>query len=102
MAMELLPKELLAQIPPLYMTESVRDPIVWVKFFYPDFGWSWYGIVFDGEDTFFGLVDGDDLELGYFSLSELLKNRGTLGLPIERDCHFKPCRLSKLRANLRR
>lgn len=100
--MKLLTKELLAQIPPLYATENIPDPMVWIKFFYPDFSWSWYGIEFDGKDTFFGFVDGDFPELGYFSLSELRKNRGTLGLPIERDLYFEPCRLSKLRAKLNR
>lgn len=37
---------------------------------------------------FFGLVDGLDKELGYFSLTELLTVRGRFGLPIERDMHF--------------
>ena len=60
------------------------------------------GIEFDGKDTFFGLVDGFEVELGYFTLSELQRNRGKLGLPIERDLYFTPCRLSELRAKLGR
>ena len=100
--MKLLTKELLQTLPPLYATEQEKDPMVWVKFFFPDFSWTWYATEFDGKDTFFGFVDGDFPELGYFSLSELLQNRGKLGYSIERDLHFKPCRLSILRAQLGR
>src|SRR4051794_5095363 len=100
--MELLTPELRSKLPPLYVTENAKDPMVWVKFFYPDSSWTWYGIEFDGTDTFFGLVDGFEVELGYFSLTELLNTRGKLGLPIERDLYFSPCRLSELRAKLRR
>jgi hypothetical protein len=68
-----------------------------VRFFSPDCSWTWYAIEFDGDDTFFGLVDGFEKELGYFRLSELLENRGKFGLEIERDLHFTPTRLSELR-----
>ena len=51
---------------------------------------------FDGEDEFFGLVDGFERELGYFSLSELQAFRGRFGLGIERDLYFEPRRLSAL------
>jgi hypothetical protein len=44
---------------------------------------------------FFGLVSGLDIELGYFSLSELKSVRGKFGLPVERDLHFQPTRLSE-------
>jgi hypothetical protein len=84
-------------LPPLGATEEERDPLVRVKFFYPDFSWTWYAIEFDGDDLFFGRVDGFEKELGYFRLSELLANRGKLGLPIERDLYFEPTRLSALR-----
>ena len=100
--MQLLTKEVRAKLPPLYSTENEADPMVWAKFFYPDFSWTWYAIEFDGKDTFFGFVDGDEAELGYFCLSELLQNRGKMGLPVERDIHFTPCRLGALRASLGR
>jgi len=95
--MKLLTKELLKKLPPLYAAENEADPMVWVKFFYPDFLWTWYGIEFDGKDLFFGWVDGDFPELGYFSLAELKQTRGKLGCPIERDLYFKPCRLSEVK-----
>lgn len=95
--MMLLTKELLKQLPPLYSQENESDPMVIAKFFYPDFSWTWYAIEFDGKDLFYGLVDGFEEELGYFSLAELQSVRGKLGLPIEWDRYFKPCRLSEVR-----
>lgn len=100
--MKLLTKELLAKLPPLYATEHEQDPMVWVKFFYPSHPWTWYGIEYDGKDLFFGFVDGDFPELGYFSLTELTQTRDPWGMPLERDLYFQPCRLSILRAKLGR
>lgn len=100
--MILLTKQVLKRLPPIGATQNEEDPMVQVKFFYPDFGWTWYGIEFDGKDLFYGFVDGDFPELGDFSLSELQANRGKLGCPIERDRYFTPCRLSDLRARLGR
>lgn len=48
-------------------------------------------------NPFFGFVIGLAAELGYFSLSELEEVRGPLGLPIERDEHFKPKTLQELK-----
>ncbi|MCC6457908.1 MAG: DUF2958 domain-containing protein [Caldilineaceae bacterium] len=96
--MHLLTKALRQRLPPLGATDNQADPLVICKFFYPDFSWNWYAIEFDGHDLFFGFVNGDDPELGYFRLSELKANRGKLGLPIERDRYFTPCPLSLLRA----
>ena len=94
---ELLPKDLREALPKLGDTAEERDPLVRVKFFYPDFSWTWYGIEFDGDDLFYGFVDGDFPELGSFRLSELLENRGTLGCEIERDLYFTPKPLSEVR-----
>ena len=49
---------------------------------------------------FFGYVDGDFPELGYFRLSELKQSRGVLGMPIERDRCFRPCRLSTVKREI--
>jgi hypothetical protein len=35
-------------------------------------------------------VSGYEVELGYFTLSELEEVRGGLNLPIERDLHYTP------------
>ena len=47
-----------------------EEAICIVKFFDPTGSWTWYATEFDGEDTFFGLVDGFELEWGDFSLSK--------------------------------
>lgn len=88
--MELLPKEIKDRCPPLYTSEE-KEPneiAIVVKYFTPDSNWTWWAYEFDGEDTFFGLVQGFEVEFGYFSLSELQSVRGPLGLPIERDLHY--------------
>jgi len=99
---ELLPKELREKLPPLYANEAIGlEALALVKFFTPDANWTWYASEFDGEDTFFGLVSGLEVELGYFVLSELEEVRGPLGLPIERDLYFMPQTLQKLMAQHR-
>lgn len=94
--MELLTEELRARLPPLYATDEEQDPLAICKFFHPRSSWTWYAIEFDGEDLFFGLVEGHFTELGYFSLSELESFRDSWGLGIERDLHFEPTPLSEL------
>ena len=94
--MQLLTKDILAKLPRFGATSEEEDPLVICKFFYPDFSWTWYAIEYDGDDLFYGLVDGYEKELGDFRLSELEENRGKLGLPVERDRYFTPCRLSTL------
>lgn len=95
--MKLLTEEIRRRLPKLYSRENDPDPMVQVKFFTPWTSWTWYAIEFDGEDVFFGLVQGFEEELGYFSLSELEEVRGPGGLTIERDLHFEPLPLSKVR-----
>lgn len=96
--MKLLTKELLKNLPKLHETEGEKDPLVICKFFYPDFSWTWYAIEYDGIDLFYGYVAGDYPELGYFSLSELQKNRGKFGMSVERDLYFETTPLSNVRA----
>ena len=93
----LLPAKIRGELPPLGATEGESDPMAVVKFFTPDGQWTWYALEFDGDDTFYGLVKGFEHEIGYFSLSEPQEIRGQLGLPVERDRHFEPTRLSELR-----
>ncbi len=96
--MKLLTKAILKKLPPLYATdEQGEGALVQVKFFTPDSSWTWYATEYDGEDIFFGLVSGLEVELGYFSLSELKTVRGAYGLPIERDMWFEPKPLSEVR-----
>jgi hypothetical protein len=93
----LLDAESRTRLPELYSGEEEGlDALAQVKFFTPDSNWTWYCSEFDGEDIFFGLVVGFEIELGYFSLSELQEVRGPWGLPIERDLYFEPKALREL------
>ena len=93
----LLDPESRERLPALYSGEDLGlMAVAIVKFFSPDSGWTWYASEFDGEDTFFGLVDGYETELGYFLLSELQSVKGSLGLPIERDLYYEPKTLKEL------
>lgn len=94
---ELLDQASRERLPALYANEELGlAALAIVKFFTPDANWTWYASEFDGEDIFFGLVSGLEIELGYFSLSELESIKGPLGLPIERDHHFEPKTLKEL------
>jgi len=98
----LIPATLLSEIPDLYTSENEADPTVRVKLFLPDSNWTWFIIEVsqsDG-DTCFGLVVGLEVELGYFSLSELSQVRGVMKLPVERDLYFQPKPLSEVRKEI--
>lgn len=99
-AHDLLPDWLRVQVPFLYATEDQPDPLVMAKFFTPDSNWTWFLTETDGHDLCFGLVDGLEAELGYFSLEELRDLRGPLGLQVERDLWFEPTPLSQIQADL--
>ena len=94
--MQLLIQELTSKLPALYTQENTSDPMVFLKFFAVWTKWTWYGIEFDGKDLFFGYVAGDFPELGYFTLSELQDLKVPMGLTIERDMYFRPCKLSEI------
>ncbi len=99
MGNNLIPKELIEEmnIPKLYETEEQKDPIAHIKLFID--GWTWYIIEIDKSDynTCYGLVDGFEQELGYFSLSELESISDSYGLKAELDISFKATRLSKIK-----
>ncbi len=98
----LLDEKLREKLPPLYSGEEQGlDALAQVKFFTPDAQWTWYASEFDGEDIFFGLVSGFELELDYFSLKELKEAKGPMGLLIERDLQFEPKSLKELLERLK-
>ena len=123
--MKLLTKELLAAIPPVHSQDQAEDHAVVCKFFLPATHWAWYVIEGSTREPdgcgwgvncnhrslieydparddvlFFGYVVGDYPELGYFTLSELTAIEGPLGLRVERDVYFEPCRLSDVKSRL--
>jgi hypothetical protein len=80
--------------------EAERDPMVIAKFFNPAGSGTWYATEYDQTSKiFFGFVSlfGDyNDEWGYFSLEELERFRGHLGLGIERDLYFPERRASQI------
>lgn len=90
--MKLLTKAIEKNLPNLYSQDGLgMDAVAQVKFFTPDSTWTWFATEYDPrERKFFGLVQGLEEELGYFSLDELEETRGPMGLPIERDLRFQP------------
>jgi hypothetical protein len=86
--MKLITKEIQNQIPSLYETEESSGHRVYAKYFHPFSNWTWYACEFDADQgLFFGLVKGQDMEMGYFTLAEL-ESINIAGLPIERDLHW--------------
>ena len=75
------------------LTDEGFDPPPVVKLFTPDAGATWLLTNIDPRDgdLAFGLCDlGLGFpELGNVSLTELATVRGGLGLPVERDLHFR-------------
>lgn len=97
--MILIPKKL--ELPNIGETENQDNPKVHLKFFHPFSSWSWFLIEYSEEDELcFGLIDGHEVELGYFSMSEL-KDLRIKGLPVERDLHWEPIGLLELKEKLK-
>lgn len=99
-AINLMTKTLAKKLPKLYDTENeaLENKLAIVKFFHPASNWTWYVIEFDGVDTCWGLVSGHESKFGYFSLSEISRLVGPLGLRVERDLFFRPTRVKDLAA----
>jgi hypothetical protein len=101
MPMKLLPQSIRRKLPPLNGQDDLGGKAVaQLKLFTPDSSWTWYITQYDGQDTFFGLVDGHEMEFGFISFSELLSVRGPLGLPIERDLYWAPKTLEEIAPEL--
>jgi len=88
--MKLMTASIGKTIPPLYSQDGKdpKDVKIRVKFFSIKSNYRWYitegNKLPDGDWEFFGLVRGQDTELGYFRLSELQ----SLSPYIERDLYF--------------
>jgi hypothetical protein len=105
--MKLITKEIEAKLPPLYSQENNADPVAVVKFFDPCGRYTFYVLEGQREEggdlLLFGFcrsaLGPDYDEVGYVSLRELESVRGSLGVGIERDLHFTPTLLSKIRGS---
>ncbi len=96
--MNLLTKADQERLPPLYSQDGKGDEaIAYVKYFHPLSNYTAYATEYNPTTKiFFGLVQCQEEELGYFSLEEL-EETVVCGLPIERDHNFQPTPLKKLR-----
>ncbi len=80
--------------------QDIPNPVVVTKFFHPFSNWTWYAIAYNEYNKqFFGLIDGHESELGYFSYQEL-EETIVKGLPLERDCSFKETNLDEIRRQI--
>ena len=99
---KLMTKELGETIPALYANENVEDydtVMAEVKLFSPFNGWTWYVTEWEAETGLcFGLVEGFEVELGYFDLTELAEATVFGQVPaVERDLYWKPQTLGEIR-----
>ena len=103
---ELMTKEVGDTIPALYANEGVADyddVLAPAKLFSPYTGWTWYITELDpATGTCFGLVEGFETELGYFSLDELAEATVFGSVPaVERDLHWQPKTVGDIRGGSR-
>ena len=99
---KLMTKEIGDTIPALYANENVENydsVLAPAKLFSPYNGWTWYITEWDrATGLCFGLVEGFEEELGYFSLDELAEATVFGGVPaVERDLHWQPKTLGAIR-----
>lgn len=96
--MKIMTKELLNKLPKIGAQDGAgNDMIIYMKVFLPWVNWTWYIAEYDQETgECFGLVEGHEKELGYFSLPELMEIKGPFGLKLERDRLFEPCKVKHL------
>ena len=90
----LMTQQMRKDIPPLYSQDGKKPENVTVHahYFTPFSSWDWYITEFDGKDTMFGLVKGQDVELGYVSLGELESQ----GMNVERDRYWNKKSLAEV------
>ncbi len=92
--MKLITKQLEKELAkyPLYSQDGKKgEAMVICKFFLQ--GYTWYVLEADKVDDdyeFYGIIDGQEREYGYFTLSQLESVRSQWGLRVERDRSFKP------------
>ncbi len=91
--MQLLTKDILTKFNQIGSQETIEDPLVILKVFYPAGSYTWLLTEFYPDTRqFFGYVIGSYPEWGYVSLDELENFRGRFWLALERDmyCGYIP------------
>ena len=103
---KLMTKELGDTIPALYANENAPDfdaVTAPAKLFSPYSGWTWYITEWDRESGLcFGLVEGFQVEIGYFDLTELAEVTVFGGVPaVERDLYWQSMTIGEIRKEAR-
>jgi hypothetical protein len=84
-------------IPPLYAQGEAADPTIYLELSLFQFPWRWYvsecELEAGGDVLFFGFVNGDFNEWGYFRLSEM----GDTRCPLLVSYDFEPMPFSALK-----
>ena len=99
---KLMTKELGDTIPAIGATDNAADydsVLAPAKLFSPYNGWTWYITEYDAETGLcFGLVEGFEVEIGYFDLTELAEATVLGGVPaVERDLYWQPVTIGEIR-----
>ena len=99
---KLMTKELGDTIPVLYANEDAQDydaVLAPAKLFSAYSGWRWYVTEWDPETGLcFGLVEGFEVEVGYFDLTELAEATVFGCVPaVERDLYWQPMTIGEIR-----
>ena len=87
---KIIAEAMAASLPKLYAQENKQNPLVHFKLFLTCGNWTRY--ILEGE-----WKEDDFLMFGYVSLQELGCLRNQLGLGVEYDKWFAPCRLSEVK-----
>ena len=111
-------KTAFAKVPAMKAQDGLGDDAVaHVKLFCPLNGWAWYITEYDPKPgEAFGLVQGHEIELGPFSVREVnpgdwsgedmqsqndnWREKKYRFPPFERDAHYKPTTLAKIREGI--
>jgi hypothetical protein len=97
--MQLLTQPILEKFKRVGKQEIGQDTIIVCKFFHPALKETWYASEYDPKkECFFGYVDSDFGEWGAFTLAQL-QSINIIGLAMERDVTFNPCKFSELGIN---
>lgn len=90
--MILMTKEIEKKARAQYSKGNDLTQVVVGKFFDPCSQWTWYLMNQDPEDPdyLWGIVKGFEVEIGSFSLNDLITFKNKMGLGIERDMYFEP------------
>ena len=78
------------KVPTYDQIAEVKDPLLLVRLFNPGGQGTWWIASYDPDTRIaFGVAKIQELEIGYFSMAELVDLRGGSGLPIERDLYWQ-------------